>query len=59
MADGMDVQAIVQFLGEAHTVVADAKAQLPGLSLKLLDVALASLGEAMERSEYAHGGLAI
>jgi hypothetical protein len=51
MADGMDAQGVVRFSGEADAVVADAEAQLAGLSLELLDVALASLGEVKERGE--------
>jgi hypothetical protein len=55
----MDAEGVVGFFSEAEAVIADAEAQLSGLSLKLLDVALAGLGEAMERGEDAHGGVAV
>jgi hypothetical protein len=57
MADGMDAEGIVGFFREADAVVTDAEAQFVGLSLKLFDVAVASLGEAKERGEDAHGGV--
>jgi hypothetical protein len=47
MEDRMDAQGAARFFGEADAVVADAKAQLAGLSLELLDVALVGLGETM------------
>ena len=59
MADGMNAEGVVGFFGKADAVVTDAKAQLAGLSLELLDVAFASLGEAMERGEDAHGRVAV
>ena len=46
MTDGMNAEGVIRFFGEADAVVADTEAQLAGLSLELLDVALASLGEA-------------
>jgi len=51
-------QHIVGFFREADAVVTDAEAQFVGLSLKLFDVAVASLGEAKE-CEDAHGGVAV
>ena len=57
MADGMDVEVVVGFFGKAHAVVANAKAQLAGLPFEFLDVALASLGEAMKHGEDARGSL--
>jgi len=59
MADGMDAQGVVRFCGEADAVVADAEAQLAGLSLEFFEVALARFGEAKERAEDAHGSIAI
>jgi hypothetical protein len=58
MTDGVDAEGVVRLFGEADAVVTDAKAQFAGLSLELLDVALASLGEAKERGEDARGGVA-
>jgi hypothetical protein len=59
MVDGMDAEGVVGFFGKADAVVADAEAQLAGLSLELLDVALARVGEAQECGEDAHGGVAV
>jgi hypothetical protein len=59
MADGVDAQGVVRFSREADGVVTDAKAQFAGLSMELLDVALASLGEAKERGGNAHSGVAV
>jgi hypothetical protein len=59
VANGMDAQRVVGFFGETHAVIAHAKAQLANLSLQLLDVPLASLGEAMDGKEDAHGGVAV
>lgn len=47
------------FFGEADAVVADAESQLARVSLQLLDVAVARLGEAVETGEDAHGGVAV
>ena len=55
----MNEQGVRRFLGEANTVVADAKAQLGGVALQLLDIALAGFGEAVESSEDAHRHIAI
>jgi hypothetical protein len=55
----MNAEGVLRFFGEADAVVTDAEAQLAGLSLKLLDVALASLGEAKECGEDTHGGVAV
>jgi len=59
MTDGMNVQSVVGFFGEANSVIADAEAQFAGLSLELLDIALACLGETKERGEDAHGGVTV
>ena len=59
MADGMDAQGVVRLLGEADAIVADTKAQLARLSLELFNVALASLGKAVQHGENAHGGVPI
>lgn len=59
MTDGMDAQNVVQFFSETNAIVANAKAQLAGLSLELLGVALARLGETMEGEEDTHGGVAV
>jgi hypothetical protein len=59
MTDGMNAEGVIRFFGEADAVVADTEAQLAGLSLELLDVALASLGEAKKCGKDAHGGVAI
>jgi hypothetical protein len=59
MADGMDAEGVVRFFRETDAVVADAEAQLAGLSLELLDIALTGLGEAKECGEDAHGGVAV
>jgi hypothetical protein len=59
MADGMDAEGVVRFFGEAHAVIADAETQLARLSLEFFNVALAGLGEAMQYSEDAHGGIAV
>ncbi len=59
MADGMDAQGAAGSFCEADAVVADAEAQLAGLSLELLDVALVGFGKAMECFEDAHGGVAV
>ena len=59
MTDGVDAEGVVRFFGEADALVTDAEAQLAGLSLELFDVALASLGEAKECGEDAHGGVAV
>ncbi len=45
MTDGMNVQSVVGFFGEANSVIADAEAQFAGLSL--------------ERGEDAHGGVTV
>src|SRR5947209_16944058 len=59
MTDTMDAQGTGRFFGEADAVVADAETQLGGLPLELFDIALVGLGEAMERFEDAHGGVAV
>ena len=48
MADGVDDVGVVRFFGEADAVVTDAKTELFGIALQLLDVSLAGLGEAVE-----------
>ena len=55
----MDAQDVIRLFREANAVVANAKSQLARLSLKLFDVALASLSEAMERGKDAHSGVAV
>lgn len=45
--------------GEAHAVVADAKAQFAGFSMDLLDIAFAGLSEAVQRGEDAHGSFTV
>ena len=47
------------FFGEANSVIADAEAQFAALSLELLDIVLACLGETKERGEDAHGGVTV
>ncbi len=59
MADGMDAQSVSRPCTEPHAEVADAKAHLAGPPLELLDIAFASLGEALERSADAHRSLAV
>jgi hypothetical protein len=54
----MDVQGVLRFFSKADAVVADAKSQLAGVALHLLDVAFARLSEAVESSKDAHGGVA-
>ena len=44
----MDAEGVVRFFRKTDAVVADAEAQLAGLSLELLDIALTGLGEAKE-----------
>ena len=51
----MDDEGVVGFFGEAEAVVADAEPQLFGVALQLLDVALASLGEAVQGGQNPHG----
>ena len=55
----MDAEGVVRFFRETDAVVADAEAQLAGLSLELLDIALTGLGEAKECGEDVHGGVAV
>ena len=59
MAYGMDAQSVSRPCTEPHAEVADAKAHLAGPPLELLDIAFASLGEALERSADAHRSLAV
>ena len=56
MADGMNAQDGAGFVGETDAVVADAEAQLAGLSLELFHIAFAGLCKPMERGKDAHGG---
>ncbi len=51
----MDDEGVVGFFGEANAVVSDAKAKLFGVALEFLNIALASLGEAVEGGENPHG----
>ena len=55
----MNAEGVGMLFGETHAVVADAQAQLAGLSLEFLHIAFAGLGEAVQRGEDAHGSLAI
>ncbi len=59
MSYGVDVESVLGFFGEADAIVSDAKAQLAGVALQLLDVAFARLGEAVDRGEDALGGIAV
>lgn len=59
MSHGVDEEGVLRFFGEADAVVADTQPQVTGVTLDLLDVAFAPLGEAMESGEDAHGGVAI
>jgi hypothetical protein len=45
--------------GEANAIVANARAKVMGLGVQLLNVALASLREAVESRQDAHGRLAV
>ena len=55
MPYGVDDEGVLGLFGEADAVVADAEPKLFGVALQLLDVALAGLGEAVERGENPHG----
>jgi hypothetical protein len=57
--DGVNVEGAGRVLDEADAIVADAQAQIVGVALELLDVALAGAGEVVERGEDAHGGVAV
>ncbi len=59
MQDGVNVECAGRVLDEADAVIADAQAQIVGVAFELLDVALAGTGEAVQRGEDAHGGLAV
>jgi len=49
--DGVNVECAGRVLDEADAVVADAQAQIVGVALELLDIALAGAGEVVERGE--------
>ena len=55
VADGVDDEGVLRLFGEADAVVADAKAELFGIALQLLDVSFAGLGEAVESGKNPHG----
>jgi hypothetical protein len=59
VADSVDAQCTIRFFGEANTIVADSKAQLTGVSLKLFDVPFSGLGESMKCGKDTHGRVAI
>jgi hypothetical protein len=59
MEDGVEAESVGMLFGEAHAVFADAQARFAGLSLQFLHIAFAGLGEAVQRGEDAHTGLAI
>ncbi len=59
MQNGVNEDGSGRLFVEADAVVADAKAEFAGVALQLLDVALASAGEAIESGENAHGSLAV
>lgn len=59
MADGMNVEDIARFFGEAGAVVANAKAKLAGLALELFHITFADLCKPMERGKDTHSGVPI
>ena len=59
MQDGVNVEGAGRVLDEADAIVADAQTQIVGVAFELLDVALAGAGEAVQRGENAHGGVAV
>ena len=59
MTNGVNPNRIISLIGEAYAIVADPQPQLAGLTFEFLYVALATLGETLDRSEDSHCRLSV
>ncbi len=59
MANGVNVQRVGRFFGEANSIIADAQTIFFRFALQLLDVAFSRLRKPMKSSKDSHGRFAV